>query len=431
MVAFFARRRSQRESLNALPLYPNEDIMWDESLIPSVQYSGQGCLALPKLNLQFLTLHDYLLRNFNLFRLESTYEIREEVADVLPRLGAQSAYSALTGGGSGGGGGLREIDVEGTTFTGWARMAVQLASLRIVEVRAPLLGEAAPAAVHAEVEISLGRYPARSPVRGEWNELKQHDVLFLLAVHPDEIAAQAAAERAEADEAAALLEDEEDVGGGNSAAALATAAGAQAVGRKKRSKVPPHLKYGLRYVRGCEIIEVKDEDGNLVNDFTGRVKPEDRKPPKGDKRTLLVALDPAQFQLDVEAHGGGQDGKSTSWQGAVESVYGTLNVVMRRKPKENNFKPILESIRDLMNEQATVPPWLHDIFLGYDDPAAASWRQMPAELEPWRLTSVDFKDTFVDAQHLRDSFPGCQVGEGDAEGWGHSTGVGDGRGRGE
>lgn len=25
-------------------------------------------LALPKLNLQFLTFHDYLLRNFNLFR---------------------------------------------------------------------------------------------------------------------------------------------------------------------------------------------------------------------------------------------------------------------------------------------------------------------------------------------------------------------------
>ena len=34
-----------------------------------------ACLALPKLNLQFLTLHDYLLRNFELFRLESTCEL--------------------------------------------------------------------------------------------------------------------------------------------------------------------------------------------------------------------------------------------------------------------------------------------------------------------------------------------------------------------
>ena len=31
-----------------------------------------ACLALPKMNLQFLTLHDYLLRNYTLFRLEST-----------------------------------------------------------------------------------------------------------------------------------------------------------------------------------------------------------------------------------------------------------------------------------------------------------------------------------------------------------------------
>ena len=35
-------------------------------------FSLTDTLALPKLNLQFLTLHDYLLRNLNLFRLEST-----------------------------------------------------------------------------------------------------------------------------------------------------------------------------------------------------------------------------------------------------------------------------------------------------------------------------------------------------------------------
>jgi hypothetical protein len=40
-------------------------------LQPCIYYFLE-CLALPKLNLQFLTLHDYLLRNLNLFRLEST-----------------------------------------------------------------------------------------------------------------------------------------------------------------------------------------------------------------------------------------------------------------------------------------------------------------------------------------------------------------------
>lgn len=72
LVSRHERRASQLEALNEMPLYPTEDIIWDENIVPTAYFSGEGCLALPKLNLQFLTLHDYLLRNFNLFRLEST-----------------------------------------------------------------------------------------------------------------------------------------------------------------------------------------------------------------------------------------------------------------------------------------------------------------------------------------------------------------------
>ena len=46
---------------------------------------------------------------------------------------------------------------------------------------------------------------------------------------------------------------------------------------------------------------------------------------------------------------------------------------MRRKPKENNFKAVLETIRDLMNHECVVPDWLHDIILGYGDPGAAQY----------------------------------------------------------
>lgn len=38
---------------------------------------------------------------------------------------------------------------------------------------------------------------------------------------------------------------------------------------------------GLLAVRGAEVVEVRDEEGGLMNDFTGRVRLEDRKPPKG------------------------------------------------------------------------------------------------------------------------------------------------------
>ena len=68
MVSTYERRRFQREVINEMPLYPTEGVLWDENQIPSANYTGEGCLALPKLNLQFLTDHDYLLRNFNLFR---------------------------------------------------------------------------------------------------------------------------------------------------------------------------------------------------------------------------------------------------------------------------------------------------------------------------------------------------------------------------
>ncbi|CAL1411701.1 unnamed protein product [Linum trigynum] len=334
MVSFFEKQQSQKESINALPLYPNEQIMWDESVVPSINYSGEGCLALPKLNLQFLTLHDYLLRNFNLFRLESTYEIREDIQEAVPHL-------------------LPYINNEGdTAFRGWSRMAVPIREFRISAVKQPNIGEVKPSSVTAQVAYSISSY--RSQIRSEWDSLKEHDVLFLLSIRPS-------FEPLSAEEA-------------------------------ERASVPQRL--GLQYVRGCEVIEIRDEEGKLMNDFTGRIKRDEWKPPKGELRTVTVALDTAQYYMDV----------SGIAEKGAEDVYGTFNVLMRRKPKENNFKAILESIRDLMNEYCIVPEWLHKIFLGYGNPSAAQWANMSDLLE-----KVDFKDTFLDAEHLKESFQDYQV----------------------
>ncbi|GAB2209722.1 hypothetical protein Drorol1_Dr00026945 [Drosera rotundifolia] len=334
MVSFFQKQQSQREAINALPLYPNEQVMWDESLVPSINYSGEGCLALPKLNLQFLTLHDYLLRNFNLFRLESTYEIREDIQEAVPHL-------------------LAYINNEGeTAFRGWSRMAVPIKEFKIIEVKQPNIGEVKPAAVTAEINFSISSY--KTHIRSEWNALKEHDVLFLLCIRPS----------------------------------------FEPLSSEEVAKATVPQKLGLQYVRGCEVIEIHDEDGTLMNDFTGRVKRDEWKPPKGELRTVTVALDTAQYHMDVTG---------IAEKGA-EDVYGSFNIMMRRKPKENNFKAILESIRDLMNETCLVPDWLHNIFLGYGNPSAAVWTKMPNILE-----TVDFKDTFLDADHLMEAFPDFQV----------------------
>ena len=66
---------------------------------------------------------------------------------------------------------------------------------------------------------------------------------------------------------------------------------------------------------------------------------------------------------------------------------------------------MLESIRDLLAEDSMAPPpWLHDILLGYGDPGAAAYRHQSG-----CLRTVDFKDTFLDADHVREAFPGWSV----------------------
>jgi len=72
-------------------------------------------------------------------------------------------------------------------------------------------------------------------VRGDWDEAKQHDVLFLLTIRPPDA---------------------------NELAALRTAG--------EQQRVNPMELYGLTYVRGCEVIEVKDE-GQLNNTPRGHI----------------------------------------------------------------------------------------------------------------------------------------------------------------
>uniref|UniRef100_A0A383WJ31 Uncharacterized protein n=1 Tax=Tetradesmus obliquus TaxID=3088 RepID=A0A383WJ31_TETOB len=352
LVSTYQRRASQRAAINAMPIYPTEGLLWDTTQIPTAAYSGGAPLALPKLNLQFLSPSDYLLRNFHLFRLEAAYEVREDIeAAYEVREDIEVALQRLNPG--------RDFD-DNIVFSGWSKMATPLTSFRITQVSAPRVGEAHPASVLAEVVVDTRGM--RGDVASGWDELKQHDVLFLMGVNPPN-----EQEAAEAAEAARL---------------------------RKGQPLPLVQRVGLLAVRGAEVVEVRDEEGGLMNDFTGRVRLDERKPPKGFVRTYVVALDAAQYQLDVNATASGD----------APDVYPALNVVMRRDAKENNFKAVLESIRDSLNEQLVIPEWLVDIFLGYGDAGAAHYSAMPG-----LLRTVDFKDTFLDAQHLIDCFPQYDV----------------------
>ncbi|XP_004519648.1 intron-binding protein aquarius [Ceratitis capitata] len=320
------RRCSQLEALNEMPLYPTEDIIWDENIVPSEYFSGDGCLALPKLNLQFLTLHDYLLRNFNLFRLESTYEIRQDIEDAVSRM---LPWQSEDG------------DV---VFGGWARMALPIASFAVVEVTKPHIGERKPSRVRADVSVTLS---VRKEIKEEWENLRKHDVCFLITVKPT-----------------------------------------KPYGTKYNPREPFIPQTGLVYVRGCEVEGMLDVNGRVIEDG-----PEPRPHLPGEQRTYRVWLDSNQYRLDMD-----------SLQDGSDDVYESFNIIMRRKPKENNFKAVLETIRHLMNTECVVPPWLHDLLLGYGDPGAAHYSNMP-NVE----RSLDFNDTFLDFDHLKNSFPGYEI----------------------
>lgn len=281
---------------------------------------------MPKLNLQFLTLHDYLLRNCNLFRLESTYEIRQDIEDAVSRMLPWKA---------------EDDDV---VFGGWARMALPIASFAVVEVAKPHIGEKKPSRVRADVSVTLS---VRREIQDEWEGLRKHDVCFLVCVRPK-----------------------------------------CPIGTKYNYREPFIPQVGLCYVRGCEIEGMLDANGRVIEDG-----PDPRPQLPGEARTYRVWLDSNQYRLDMDI-----------LQEGGEDVYESFNIIIRRKPKENNFKAVLETIRHLMNTECVVPTWLHDILLGYGDPSAAHYNRMPNQERV-----MNFNDTFLDLEHLRESFPDYEV----------------------
>jgi intron-binding protein aquarius len=68
-------------------------------------------------------------------------------------------------------------------------------------------------------------------------------------------------------------------------------------------------------------------EGKLMNDFTGRVRLDERTAPSGTVRTYTLALDTAQYQMDMNYLAKQQAAGGT----AAEDVYGTFNLVLRRK----------------------------------------------------------------------------------------------------
>lgn len=67
------------------------------------------------------------------------------------------------------------------------------------------------------------------------------------------------------------------------------------VGETLNQDLPFPQRYGVKYVRGAEVIEIADESGNVLREM----EVEQGKRREGNSRTMRVYLDTAQYQADA------------------------------------------------------------------------------------------------------------------------------------
>lgn len=326
LVSHFERKLSFQESAAKLSVLPTEETLYDPALLRNETYDGSRPLAIPKLNLQYLSLGDFMWRSFLLYRSEAFFEIRKDLEGILKRL--QPRLNKST----------QEV-----AFEGFSKMAIPISKPAIIEVAPPKVGSTKPSFVRAEITLEVGRLS--DSIRKEWESLRPDDAVFLLAV--------------------------------------TSPTTPKSLGV---SEAP-----SLTHVRTAEIVQVLDENGRVLREpKSNQENGFSRKP---QIRRLLLNLDTDAFQAD-------NDRKSQGKQ----DIYPLINVVVRRRGRENNFKSILQTMQQLITSNASLPSWLQEIFLGYGDPASARYTELPN-----RVKSLDYRDTFLDWQHLVESYPGKTI----------------------
>ncbi|KAI1346886.1 hypothetical protein F5Y01DRAFT_296746 [Xylaria sp. FL0043] len=235
-----------------------------------------------------------------------------------------------------------------TGFAGSSKMALPISRPSILEVIPPLVGDDKPSIVRAEISLDFRRLGDR--VRREWDSLRPDDVVFLVAVD----------------------------------ATVQTA-----ITNGSGSSIAEAKKLGLITVRTAEVSQILDEKGKSIRDPSAYFNGPNRSP----VRRMQLRLDAKTYKEDSERVAQGKP-----------DVYERINLIVRRSGRENNFKPVLESIRTLTLSEVPLPSWLHENFLGYGDPAGATYKHLPN-----RVTKIDFRDTFLDWQHLVESLPGKTI----------------------
>jgi intron-binding protein aquarius len=309
---------------------PTEVDLYEPSLLQTEAYDGSQPLPIPKFNLQYLNLGDFLWRSFLLYRSEAFFEIRKDMESIVKRMKPRAG-----------------ADRNSPRYDGFSKMAVPISKPAIIEVAQPQVGSGKPAFIRAEIILDMNRLTDR--MQAEWDSLRPNDVIFLLSV---------------------IAEDSST--------------------RSLNGHTSSHTGQGweIKHVRAAEIVQLLDGSGRAIRDmqppqtngFTAR----------SSQRRLLVNLDNIAYKADLDRVAKGKP-----------DIYPLLNILARRNRRENNFKPMLDTMQSLAAANTRLPLWFRDSFLGYGDPQASNYRHLSN-----MIRSLDYRDTFLDWQHLQESLSG-------------------------
>ena len=93
LITAHERRKTFQETVRNLTTKPTEIELYDPSLMRNETYNGAHSLAIPKINLQYLSVGDFLWRSFVLYRCEQFFEIRRYLEDIIKRLQPEGTSS--------------------------------------------------------------------------------------------------------------------------------------------------------------------------------------------------------------------------------------------------------------------------------------------------------------------------------------------------
>lgn len=109
LVSAHEKKKTFRELVRGQTILPTEATLYEATLLRNESYDGSRSLAIPKLNLQYLSVGDFSWRSFILYRCESFFEIRKSLEDTIKRLQPRAADQN-----------------NGVQFDGFSRMAVPI-----------------------------------------------------------------------------------------------------------------------------------------------------------------------------------------------------------------------------------------------------------------------------------------------------------------